>query len=198
MTLKDGRVLVAGGGDEQTAEIFNPSTKAFSQVASMHDPRSGAAGALLPDGRVLVAGGYNGSTYLQTAEIYNPTTNSWSPTASMGINRNGAAGAPLPDGRALVVGGTSLSAPLASAETFNPASSIFSNVGGMGTAASAPPWHPFRMGGYSSRAVRTSGARWRAPSSSTLRPIRSVPPGSAPCQGPAMTRPQRRCPRDKC
>ena len=52
VTLKDGRVLVAGGAGDKTAEVFNPATRTFSQVASSLDERSGAGGALLPDGRV--------------------------------------------------------------------------------------------------------------------------------------------------
>ena len=45
--------------------------------------RDDAMAAALPDGRVLVAGGYNGSsTTLDTAEIFDPKTNSFSSAES--------------------------------------------------------------------------------------------------------------------
>jgi hypothetical protein len=40
---------------------------------------------LLPDGRVLVAGGFNPSSgFLASAEIYNPASGAWSPTREDG------------------------------------------------------------------------------------------------------------------
>src|SRR3954454_4584676 len=67
--LADGRVLIAGGMDANSAthrhpldsaEVFNPATGGFSTtgVGSMSIPRAGAAAAPLPDGRVLIAGGF--------------------------------------------------------------------------------------------------------------------------------------------
>lgn len=99
-SLPDGRVLIAGGQVSQgiadsyypstaSAEIFAPSSNTFTQVASMHDGRRAFAAALLPDGRVLVAGGLaggggtGGTRVLSSAEIYDPATNTWTLTASM-------------------------------------------------------------------------------------------------------------------
>jgi hypothetical protein len=60
--LADGRVLIAGGVDQDfaivaSAEIFDPATETFTASATMASPRWSAAAALLPDGRVLIAGG---------------------------------------------------------------------------------------------------------------------------------------------
>ena len=59
--LKDGRVLVIGSDESQMAnafaQVFDPRTMTFAPVGRMVTPAMWAAAALLPDGRVLVAGG---------------------------------------------------------------------------------------------------------------------------------------------
>ncbi len=144
--LPDGRVLVAGGsyddGTEhhlESAEVFDPATGTFTPVGDMGIARVRAAAAPLPDGRVLVAGGNDGTTRLSSAEVFNPATNSFTPVNDMGSDRARAAAAPLADGRVLIVGGTD-GAPLASAVTFDPATNSFSSagIGAMGTARQAP------------------------------------------------------------
>jgi hypothetical protein len=87
--LPDGNVLVTNGGqtthlrdDGQAvhqAEMWSPATQQFSKLASMEVPRLYHSTALLlPDGRVLVAGGggyndfYQASTDQLSAEIYSP------------------------------------------------------------------------------------------------------------------------------
>ena len=42
---------------------------------------------LLPNGQVLVAGGYNGSCLLASAELYDPATGTWTATGSMATAR---------------------------------------------------------------------------------------------------------------
>jgi Kelch motif len=78
--LPDGRVLIAGGGSATSsalasAEAFDPKTNAFSSagIGSMGTVRTSAVAAPLPDGRVLVAGGQDGSSYLSSAEIFAAT-----------------------------------------------------------------------------------------------------------------------------
>jgi Ca2+-binding RTX toxin-like protein len=141
--LPDGRVLVAGGYyfdfDDGTdhllssAEIFDPATGTFSSagVGSMSVPRFGAAVARLPNGRVLVAGGNNGTSNLSSAEIFDPATNQFnsSGVGSMVAARFAPAAAPLPDGRVLVAGGSDGSGGLSSAEVFDPATKTFSSAG---------------------------------------------------------------------
>ena len=63
--LSDGRVLVAGGKDPDgiqqgqfsTTEIFDPATELWTPGPSLSEPRSGHSATLLPDGRVMFAGG---------------------------------------------------------------------------------------------------------------------------------------------
>ena len=68
--LPSGKVLVAGGGDENsTAEVYDPATGSFSITGGMEIGRSGHTATLLPNGNVLVAGGgiFKG---LSSAELY--------------------------------------------------------------------------------------------------------------------------------
>jgi len=86
--LPDGNVLVANGGQTTDAvgvgvavlqpEMWSPATQVFTKMASMVSPRLYHSTAmLLPDGRVLTAGGgrFNGvnePTDQLSAEIYSP------------------------------------------------------------------------------------------------------------------------------
>jgi hypothetical protein len=153
-------VLVAGGfsggsgGFLASAEIFSTATDTFSSagIGSMSYPRTGAAAAPLPDGKVLVAGGSSGSgTYYDSAEIFDPASNSFSPVANpMTAFREGPAAVPLSDGRVLVAGGWNGANNLSSAEVFTPGSTdtdgTFSPVGFMGTARSFPVAAPLPGG----------------------------------------------------
>ena len=81
--LADGTVLATGG--ERTgqgnnvgqavyeAELWNPATETWSTMARLQRPRLYHSGALLlPDGRVLMAGGNLGTYFEPDAEIYSP------------------------------------------------------------------------------------------------------------------------------
>ena len=85
--LKNGTVLIAGGlyEDDTTeqyivadAKLYNPSTKTWTITDSMHDNREMHTASLLPNGKVLVAGGM-GEWYnsYSNAELYDPTTRNW-------------------------------------------------------------------------------------------------------------------------
>jgi hypothetical protein len=80
--LPDGRVLISGGvydeglgGYLASAEVFDPASNSFSSagIGAMGTARTGAAAAPLPDGRVLVAGGFDGHTRFSSAEIFAAT-----------------------------------------------------------------------------------------------------------------------------
>ena len=92
---------------------------------------------LLPNGKVLVAGGYMtvGNNALQTnlAELYDPVTGMWSQTASMTSTRYGAAAILLSNGKVLVTGGVGgLTGDFqSSAELYDPVTRIWNTTGGM-------------------------------------------------------------------
>ena len=134
--LKDGRVLVAGGlagGQypnhkvEATAEIYDPETERFTVTGSMEFSRFKQGAALLPDGRVLIAGGSNEMgrqiTYSST-EIFDPQTGRFSPGPAMKLPRYKmlSSVAPLEDGRILLAGGAERP------EIYDPAREIFTEL----------------------------------------------------------------------
>lgn len=128
--LNDGRVLVAGGnvkGNQSTpmadAELYDPATDTWSTTASMTTARREHYAVLLPDGRVLVAGGRpDCCSTLTSAEIYDPATGAWTPTASMAHTHDSAT--LLADGRVMVTGGLYT-------ETYDPATGVWSDAGNL-------------------------------------------------------------------
>ncbi len=60
---------------------------------------------LLPDGKVLVAGGNYDTVILATAELYDPATGRWTATGSMAEERHSHTATLLPNGKVLVAGG---------------------------------------------------------------------------------------------
>jgi hypothetical protein len=108
--LDDGRVLIVGGASALCGELYDPLTGRFSQTGRLLTNRSAATVAKLPDGRVLVCGGYsiseNGvAATLDTSEFYDPVSNDFSPAASMREGRQQHTMTILPGGRVLVTGG---------------------------------------------------------------------------------------------
>lgn len=74
--LPDGRLFLAGGnaeafgiGQSWGAEIYDPATHSFSPIGIMDRKRSLACATALPDGRVLIAGNWNGP---DAVEAYTP------------------------------------------------------------------------------------------------------------------------------
>lgn len=136
--LMDGTVLAAGGysnfGEQSTssANAYDPAKGTWAKVQHMSQPRINGAAALLPDGRVLVAGGgWSFGRPVATAEIYDPTTRSWSPTGSMTTPRAIFSLTALRDGRILAAGGFDGSSVLTSAEIYDPATGTWTTTGSM-------------------------------------------------------------------
>ena len=146
--LPDGRVLVAGGAGPNpptytldSAEIYDPATGSWSATGSMTTARRGNTITLLPNGKVLVAGGWikYTDTVHASAEIYDPATGSWSATGSMTTARRATTATLLPNGKVLVAGeGDDKSVILASAEIYDPATEVWTTTGSMTTGRGEP------------------------------------------------------------
>ncbi len=140
--LRDGDVLVTSNAiffsdrisSPKTAR-YNPTTDTWSRASGMTVTRSGYASALLPNGQLLVVGGYTRVSdrdlpRLATAERYDPVTDRWLPAASLHTPRTGATATPLLDGRVLVIGGQDdRYKGLASAELYDPATDSWTVTG---------------------------------------------------------------------
>jgi hypothetical protein len=162
-TLKDGKVLIAGGVDVSedpdngcteeftfaSAELYDPTTGVFAPTGSMSFSRWDATATLLPDGRVLIAGGFTDGAFqelisLATAEIYDPTTGTFALTGRMSNPRAEDTATLLQNGTVLIAGGVN-DVPLqpqetfASAEFYDPKTGTFTTsaqTGSMGTPRS--------------------------------------------------------------
>lgn len=110
--LRDGRVLVVGGFDDdglRTRSAFVSDLLDWTPVDMPPEApaRAGHTATQLSDGRVLIAGGTdagpNSPTYL-----FDPASNSWSPGPELGTGHPWAAAASLSSSNVLLTGGASV------------------------------------------------------------------------------------------
>src|SRR6266513_6182385 len=101
----------------------------FVITGSLATARTNTTATLLPNGKVLVAGGTNIDSNLASAELYDPASGSWTATGSLGTARQGHTATLLPNGKVLVAGGGSSNGILTSAELYDPASGTWSATG---------------------------------------------------------------------
>jgi galactose oxidase-like protein len=96
--------------------------------------RSQHSATLLPDGRVLIAGGASSNVSLASTEIYDPAIGTFRAATPMITARRGHTATLLPDDRVLIVGGYGYGGALASAELYDPVTGTFSPAGDLTTA----------------------------------------------------------------
>jgi hypothetical protein len=130
-----------------------PAPGNWREVAPMKTPRRSHGAAMLPDGKVLVAGGsptFSGysnhivNDWTSSAEIYDPVADAWQPTAPMHAARGDFNVISLPDGRVLVIGSSAtdvsydaggipwVSGAHGLTEIFDPATATWSDAGETG------------------------------------------------------------------
>jgi hypothetical protein len=161
--LHDGRVLVAGGSEGDSAEVWDPATRAFTATGSPAFP-GGLVAALLRDGRVLVVGGGRDGT---ATEIWDPATGAFV-LGPILASRDTLSAPPmlLSDGRVLFGHGPS-------AEVFDPVSGTLAVAGPVGdTFRPAAPTHPALVS-------RAGCGRWPPGTSVVLRDGRVLTVGGS-------------------
>ena len=107
-----------------------PGIGTFQTGAPLTASRIAATATLLPDGRVLIAGGISNGHSVASAEIYNPRTGASTPTGSMVEARAWHSASLLSNGKVLIAGGTGDRL----CEVYNPATGKFSKTGSLGYA----------------------------------------------------------------
>ena len=140
--LPDGNVLIAGGFREEgtseiaiaSAELFDPATNTFTPTSDMNEPRDGHTATLLPNGKVLLAGGWNQHGRTATVELYDPQTGTFEYTGSLMAPRQGLTASLLNNGQVLIAGGDSArNIPQLIAELYDPATETFTPAGSLNT-----------------------------------------------------------------
>jgi len=101
----------------------------FTATGSMQQERTAHTSTLLPNGQVLIAGGYNySSNELTAAEIFDPAIGQFTATGSMQQPRRWHTATRLNNGKVLVVGGYA-GGYLSSAEVYDPNTGLFTATG---------------------------------------------------------------------
>lgn len=212
LLLHDGRALAIGAGynacqgecsgfpPESTsvryADLFDPATNSWKTASGLNLNRSDYAAVLLPDGRVVVAGGYADAPYecFSSTKLLDPTAGTWTQAAGlMKLARCDPAYALLPDGRVLLAGGTDIhNKVLASAEVFDPTSQKWSAVASMpavragGEAVTLKSGKVLVVGGFGTSGATLKSAVLYDPASGKWSSAGTL---SAPPNGPIVLLP---------
>jgi len=116
--------------EDAVLTLNTPASGNWTATGSMAQGRTQHTATLLPNGKVLVAGGVYGGA---SAELYDPTNGTWTDTGSLAQTRFDHTATLLSNGMVLVAGGFG-SGALASAELYDPASGTWTATNRLATA----------------------------------------------------------------
>jgi galactose oxidase-like protein len=140
--LPNGKVLIAGGTPDagmsflSSTDLYDPGTNTFAaSTPTMNTARENATATLMPNGKVMIAGGQNDSSALSSTELYDPVTNTFAAsTLTMNAARAFATATLLPNGKVLIAGGVGFSGVLSSTELYDPVTNSFAASAAMNVA----------------------------------------------------------------
>lgn len=129
-SFSNGKVLITG---TQLAEVYDPATGQFTATGTS-ESRLNHTATLLPNGKVLLCGGWNimdpMNALLSTAELFDPISGTFTATSPMTTGRTEHQAFLLPSGKVLIVGGKgSYSNAILSEEVYDPDTGKFSDLG---------------------------------------------------------------------
>jgi N-acetylneuraminic acid mutarotase len=87
------------------AELYDALTGSWTVTGGMSFARSMHTASVLPNGKMLVAGGENIFGPLSTAELYDPSTETWTTIGDMNYARQIHTASVLKSGKVLITGG---------------------------------------------------------------------------------------------
>ncbi len=123
-------VLAAAAFHGTTTSV--PHVGSISPASPMLNPRSGHSATLLPDGKVLIAGGMRrNQDFYKSAELYDPVTGKFQRTGEMNERRVGHIAVLLRTGKVLIAGGWVGYGGTDSAELYDPATGKFAAISKM-------------------------------------------------------------------
>jgi len=133
-------VLIAGGysagingGWFANSELYDPATETWTTTGALITGRRSHTASLLPNGKVLVAGGYDGNRLLSSTELYDPITGTWTATGTLTIARFYHTATLLPNGKVLIAGGDDGNIGLSDAELYDPVTGKWTATGPLAT-----------------------------------------------------------------
>ena len=159
-----GTMRMFGGRACDSAGAFTNKTEAallqvligpWAAGATMQSARGNHTTTLLPSGKMLVAGGSDGTNVLSTSDLFDPVMQTFSPTnGEMTVARDLHTATLLLNGRVLVAGGFSVTGATTSAEIYYPESNAWRPTSSMlvpasnHTATLLPDGNVLVAGGY--------------------------------------------------
>ena len=143
--LPSGKVLLAGGSMHdgafhyrKNAELYDPVAGTSTATGFMMYSSASHTATLLPSGKVLLTGGWDGFKAHREAQLFDPAANGgaggFSFTGSMNSVRVLHTATLLGNGKVLITGGYDGSATLSSAELYDPGTGTFTPTGSMAVA----------------------------------------------------------------
>lgn len=165
----DGKVSALGGVDTSVSpaqylashETYHPDANMWTLSGAMPQPRASHGAARLPDGRLMVFGGFGGSNYPTNAlpTIFMDSNGVWTETGPQMVNpRSAMAYARLENGKVFATLGENNGAQVQTSEVFDPNSNTWSVVAAFpvyyidAAGAPMPGNRAAILGGYSASA----------------------------------------------
>jgi hypothetical protein len=128
--------LLAGARSPSATGVSNATATSANwiQTGDLSARRYYHTATLLPNGKVLIAGGASNIGIVGSAELYDSVTGVWTPTGNLTEGRYAHTATLLPNGKVLVAGGAGDGDTQSSAELYDPATGAWAPTGSLTTS----------------------------------------------------------------